>query len=161
MGGAAADFDAFVAARGASLWRSALLLTTDPQLAEDLVQTTLLEAWRRWSRIGELEHAEAYVRRILVTSHLKSKRRKVGETVTAAPPDAPYSDQLPVTELQRALRELSPAQRAVIVLRYFEDKSESQVADVLGCSVGTVKSHHSRAMTRLRELPYLSIEVAP
>ena len=70
-------------------------------------------------------------------------------------------DRVPSTDVQRALRELSAAQRAVVVLRYFDDLTEAQTAEVLGCSVGTVKSHHARALDKLRSGPFLSIEVFP
>lgn len=140
------------------MWRTAYLLTGDVHLAEDLVQGTLVESWRRWKRIGGLEHAEAYVRRVMVTTHLKDNRRlRIAERLGPLP-DVSVDDVLPLTELGRALAELPPAQRAVIVLRYFEDRTEVQTAELLGCAVGTVKSHHARAMERLRSLSYLSIE---
>lgn len=161
MGGNAAHeaaFDAFVAARGKALWRTAYLMTADRHLAEDLVQTTLIEVWRRWHRIGGMEHAEAYVRRVLVTTHVKGHRRRRVAEAYDQPIEVPAVDEAPPTDVQRALAALPRAQRAVIVLRYFEDRTEAQTADLLGCSVGTVKSHHARAITRLRELPFLASE---
>ena len=148
-------FDAFVAARGRALFRTAYLLTSDPHLAEDLVQTTLVETWRRWRRVGGMEHAEAYVRRIMVTSHLKAHRKRRVPEAFGELPETPVHDSAPPTDLMRALAELPAQQRAVVVLRYFDDRTESQTADLLGCSVGTVKSHHSRALARLRTLPAL------
>ncbi|MDX6215323.1 MAG: hypothetical protein QOG99_907 [Frankiales bacterium] len=160
MGQREDDFDAFVAARSQALWRTAYLLTADRHLAEDLLQTALVETWRRWSRIEGLEHTEAYVRRILVTSHLKSTRRKVRVRLGDVPDIGVYDGE-PPTDLLRALRELSPAQRAVVTLRYFDDRTEAQTAELLGCSVGTVKSHHARALARLRSLPFLTSEASP
>jgi len=153
-----ASFDAFVAARGRALWRSAYLLTADRHTAEDLVQSTLVEAWRRWGRIGGMEHAEAYVRRVMVTTHLRWWRRKRVPESPGELPERGADDQLPPTDLLRALAALPPAQRAVVVLRYFDDRTEAQVAALLGCSVGTVKSHHARALARLRTLPALAEE---
>ena len=153
-------FDGFVAARGDALWRSAWLLTGDHQLAEDLVQTALAKSWRAWSRVGP-DGFEAYVRRVLFTTYVSWWRRKWrGERPTAVLPEpavsAPDTDTR--SDLVAALAELPRGQKAVVVLRYFEDPTEQQTADLLGINVGTVKSQCSRALAALRSSPHLRRE---
>jgi RNA polymerase sigma-70 factor (sigma-E family) len=152
-----ASFDDFVLARGDSLWRSAWLLTADAQLAEDLVQTALAKAWPQWDRVGAAGF-EPYVRRILFTTYASWWRRRWrGERPTAALPErvAPSPDADQHNDLVRALAALPRGQRAVVVLRFYEDLTEVQVADLLGVSVGTVKSQTARALRALRASPYL------
>ncbi|HEX4473218.1 MAG TPA: SigE family RNA polymerase sigma factor [Nocardioides sp.] len=154
-------FDAFVAARGGALWRSAWLLTGDRHLAEDLVQTALAKAWPKWSGIGEEGRFEAYVRRTLFTTYVAWWRRKWnGERPTAQPPDSAGDAADPDLghDLIAALAGLPRMQRAVVVCRWFEDLSEAQTAERLGISVGTVKSHGSRALAALRSSPHLTEE---
>jgi RNA polymerase sigma-70 factor (sigma-E family) len=154
-------FDAFVAARGGALWRSAWLLTGDRHLAEDLVQTALAKAWPKWPGIGEEGRFEAYVRRTLFTTYVAWWRRKWnGERPTARPPDSAGHTADPDLghDLMAALAGLPRMQRAVVVCRWFEDLSEAQAADRLGISVGTVKSHGSRALAALRSSPHLTEE---
>jgi RNA polymerase sigma-70 factor (sigma-E family) len=156
--GAAASFDEFVAARSRSLLRTAYLLTHDHALAEDLLQTSLTKAWFSWKRIhGE---PEPYVRKILVNTYATWWRRKwngehptdeLPERVTEEPSAEP-------TDLWTAMERLPRRMRAVVVLRYFEDLTEAQTADALGCSVGTVKSQASKALAKLRIDPALSHE---
>lgn len=146
------DFHEFVVARTAALSRTAYLLTGDAQLAEDLVQTALFQAARSWHRIQG--HPEPYVRRILYTQNISWwRRRKLHETTLLAH-DAvqhnPDSD-LRLT-LEDALRRLTPKQRTVLVLRYFEDLTEAQTAQALGIGLGTVKSMTRQALGRLRVL---------
>ncbi|MEV4163472.1 SigE family RNA polymerase sigma factor [Nonomuraea dietziae] len=150
-----ADYDAFVAATWHRLLRTAYLLTRDWAMAEDLVQTALMKAWLAWSRIGE--EREAYVRKIIVHVHVSWWRRRwrQSEVSTQSPPDrtVPVDHMGQVDEREivwRALGRLPARQRAVVVLRFFEDLTEAQVAETLGCSVGTVKSHASRALAKLR-----------
>ncbi len=153
-------FDAFVSARGDALWRSAWLLTRDHQLAEDLVQTALAKSWRAWDRVGA-ESFEAYVRRVLFTTYVSWWRRKWrGERPTAELPETSSTtiDTDARNDLVAALGSLPRGQRAVVVLRYFEDLTEQQTADVLGISAGTVKSQCSRALTSLRTSPHLRRE---
>jgi RNA polymerase sigma-70 factor (sigma-E family) len=153
-------FAAFVAARGDALWRSAWLLTGDHQLAEDLVQTALAKSWRAWSRVGA-ERFEAYVRRVLFTTYVSWWRRKWrGERPTADLPEVATAgvDTDTRNDLVAALADLPRGQRAVVVLRYFEDLTEQQAADLLGISVGTVKSQCSRGLTALRSSPHLRRE---
>jgi RNA polymerase sigma-70 factor (sigma-E family) len=150
-------FAQFVAARERALLRTAWLLTGDWALAEDLVQTALVRSWPRWERIRRREHPEVYVRRVMVNTWASwARRRWRGERPAMTMPDEPAPGDIAgeVTlrmVVRAALGSLTRRQRAVVVLRVFDDMSEAQVADVLGCSVGTVKSTLSRALARLRE----------
>jgi RNA polymerase sigma-70 factor (sigma-E family) len=147
-------FDDFVAARSATLLRMAYLLTQDSQLAEDLVQTALAKAWFAWGRV--VGDPGPYVRRIMVNAYVSGWRRRWnGEQPTDQLPELGYSDPPDTTDLRAALRRLAKGQRAVIVLRYFEDLTEAETAQVLGCSVGAVKSQTSRALAKLRVDPAL------
>ena len=159
MSGAERDFEEFVAARSGALLRTAYLLTGSHQDAEDLVQTALLKAVPRWGRVRE---HEPYVRRILVhESVTRWRRRRWRETSTERLPELPAraSDVDDRLVLRQALARLAPRQRAVIVLRYFDDLTEAQTADALGISVGTVKSQSRDALARLRALvPHLDAD---
>ena len=155
--GSTPGFTAFVSARTPALLRSAYLLTGDQQLAEDLVQTALVRTEARWNRVVAGGDPEPYVRTVMYRLHISWwRRRRVAEVLTADAPDArdgtaDFVDQLVQADvLRRALLQLPPRQRAVVVLRYFEDRSESEVAGMLGCSVGTVRSHNARGLSRLR-----------
>lgn len=151
------DFDEFVARHVDDLLQTAYLIVWDEGEAEDLVQECLMKVARRWPRIRRLEHPRAYARRILVNLALDGARgraRRRGEL--GAEPVAPIViDPLPAidtrAELLQALGQLPARQRAVLVLRYFNDLTETQVAETLGCSPGTVKSSASRGLARLRE----------
>lgn len=154
-------FDAFVVARSPVLLRSAYLLTGDLGKAEDLLQTALAKTWPRWSRVERDGSGEAYVRRVLYTTYATWWRRRwraevPAETLPEAAAGDAYAGVAERTELMRALAQLSAGQRAVVVLRYFEDRTEAETAELLGCSVGTVKSQCSRALARLRESPILT-----
>ena len=144
-------FNDFVVARAPALTRTAYLLTHDHQLAEDLVQTALFKAAKAWDRIeGE---PEPYVRRILYTENISRwRRRRVVETFPASydAPAAAGNDPDVQVALERALAELTLRQRTVLVLRYYEDLTETETARVLGIGVGTVKSIHRQALGRLR-----------
>jgi RNA polymerase sigma-70 factor (sigma-E family) len=149
------DFADFVVGRWASLYRLSYLLAASPSGAEDLLQTTLEKAYVRWQRIGAMEHPEAYVRKMLATTAASGGRRAWHRERPSAelPEGGDGADELPV--LDRALLwplvcALPPRQRAVVVLRYYEDLTETQIADVLGCAPGTVKSQASAAMAALR-----------
>jgi RNA polymerase sigma-70 factor (sigma-E family) len=146
-----AAFRDFVTARRAALTRSAYLLTHDHQLAEDLVQTALFKAAKAWDRIeGD---PEPYVRRILFTESVSwHRRRRIQESLGAerdvlATPGTDLDLRL---ALVRALAQLTGRQRAVIVLRYYEDLTEAATAQALGVGIGTVKSLHRQAVHRLR-----------
>ncbi len=145
------DFDAFVVARSESLLRTAYLLTSDHGLAEDLLQTALAKAWRAWRRIDD--RPEPYVRKILVNTYASWWRRRWnGERPTAELPESEGSevDVAARTDLWAAVVRLPKRQRAVVVLRFYEDLSEAQTAAVLGVAAGTVKSQTSKALRSLR-----------
>jgi len=150
----AQDFDAFVAARSPALRRLAVLLTGDNGHAEDAVQSALLAAWRRWDRISRLDNVDAYVRTVLLNTVRSARRRRTAEVFGGDPPEVPVGDRADTVvdrdAMWRALRRLPPKQRAVIVLRYYEDLTEAQTAAALGCHVGTVKRYTSRAFDTLR-----------
>ncbi|MFI0454228.1 SigE family RNA polymerase sigma factor [Actinomadura sp. 6N118] len=151
------SFTEFVVARGTALTRTAALLCGARQDAEDLLQAALEKAYRHWGRIDPETDPEPYVRRILVNLAIsRSRRWKVlREIYMARPPDEPVASPVHAVELRGTLmdelRKLGPRQRAVLVLRFWEDLSEAETAQVLGCSVGTVKSQASRGLARLRE----------
>ncbi|WP_245740113.1 SigE family RNA polymerase sigma factor [Nonomuraea maritima] len=148
---------AFVEARSPRLLRTAYLLCRDWAQAEDLLQAALVRAWRVWGRVGE--HPDAYVSRVLVNTHLSWRRRLWRrELPTDAPPETAAADMTDERAvLWAALGRLPPRQRAVLVLRYFEDLPEAAVAEILNCSIGTVKSQSSKAPAKLRIDP----EIAP
>jgi RNA polymerase sigma-70 factor (sigma-E family) len=145
------EFDGFVIDRSPALLRSAYLLVQDEGLADDLLQTALTKAWFAWRRI---EDPEAYVRRIMVTTSASWWRRRWnGETPTEAPdPDRRMrlDEPAPAQDLWVALGHLPRRQRAVVVLRYLEDRTETETAALMGCSVGTVKSQCAKALAKLR-----------
>jgi RNA polymerase sigma-70 factor (sigma-E family) len=154
-----AEFNAFVRARTGALLRTAYLLTGDRHLAEDLVQDALARTHRAMRRLTSDGHIEAYTRIAMYHLHLRRwQRRKVpevlpGELFEPRDPAGDHAVQISLrVSLHQALAQLTRRQRLVLVLRYFEDKTERETADLLACSVGTVKSQSSRALARLREL---------
>jgi len=163
------EFEAFVRARSTALIRTAYLLTGDPHRAEDVLQETLIRAADRWSRITNGEDPEPYVRRILYTRAVDGWRhRRVRDQAHASVPpvrgDAPPSHDGVGHRLllREALLRLTPRQRAVLVLRFYEDLTERQTAEQMGCSVSTVKSQTRHALQRLRVLaPDLLAELDP
>jgi len=146
----------YVAARQRALLRTARMLTGDEQTAEDLVQTTLERVWPHWQRVAHDRDPDAYVRKVMVNTYSSWWRRKWrGEQPTSDLPeittvDDDYARADLADALRRLLPTLTPRQRAVLVLRFYEDLTETATADVLGCSVGTVKSQTSKALARLR-----------
>ncbi len=144
-------FDAFVVARSPSLLRTAYLLTQDRGLAEDLLQTALTKAWFAWGRLND-EDPVRYVRRVLVTTSVSWHRRRwIGERPTERIPEPEEGEEHAAgQDLWIAIGHLPPRQRAVVVLRYYEDLTEVETAQLLDCSVGTVKSQCSKAMAKLR-----------
>lgn len=151
-------FAAFVAARSSALLRTAFLLTGDRQLAEDLVQIALVKAAGVWPRIAS--SPEPYVRRIVYNENVSRwRRRRIGEVSVAEMPEVvstPVDSDTRLVVLA-ALARLTPKQRAVLVLRFFDDLTERQAAEVLGIGVGTVKSQTRQALERLRTVaPELS-----
>ncbi len=151
-----ADFEALVVARSGALLRTAYLLTGDPHLAEDLLQVALTRTHARWHHLRSVEAGEAYVRRVLATQAVSWRRRRWhGERATEVLPEPGGSGDVEAADrrdvLRRALLALPPAQRAVVVLRFYDDLSEAQTAELLGVAPGTVKSRTSRALTALRQ----------
>jgi RNA polymerase sigma-70 factor (sigma-E family) len=150
-----AAFHAYVSARSPALLRTAYLLTGDHHLGEDLLQTVLAKTYVAWPRIRDKGALDAYVRQGLVTTYTSWWRRRWrGERPTGELPEQPHRPTEPDpgdrADMWALLAELPPRQRAVMVLRYYEDLSEAEIARVMGCSAGTVKSQASKAMGSLR-----------
>jgi RNA polymerase sigma-70 factor (sigma-E family) len=149
------EFDEFVVSRSSRLLRTAYLLAGDWALAEDLLQASLVKAWFAWRRIEG--NPEPYVRKVMVNTYASWWRRRWnGEHPVATVPEAGHSPTHPQAaldardEVWRSLGRLPKRQRAVLVLRYFEDLSEKETAEVMGCSIGTVKSQTAKALAKLR-----------
>ena len=151
-------FRAFVEGRSPALLRTAYLLTGDHGRAEDLVQEALERVASRWSKVTAGGDPEPYVRRVLYTCAVNGwRRRRVAEVLHDSPPDRPGDAEAAEAATRRlvlrdALARLTPRQRAVLVLRFYDDLTETQSADALGCSVSTVKSQTRHALQRLRLL---------
>ncbi|HVT20323.1 MAG TPA: SigE family RNA polymerase sigma factor [Mycobacteriales bacterium] len=150
------SFREFVVARGPGLTRMAALLCRDRAEAEDLVQDTLASAYAGWRRIEATASPEAYVRRMLVNRHVSWWRRHRGRVESrAVVPDVATPDPTDGAALADAVRGvlaiLPPKQRAAVVLRYYADYSDAQIAEALGCTQATVRSQISRALAALRE----------
>lgn len=161
------DFEDFIAARGDALVRFALMLCGDPHRAEDLVQTALARVYPRWGRVSAMERPEAYVKTVLVHDHLRWwRRRSSGEVPVEHLREVPTADPSTAHAARdavwRLLGRLPRQQRAVLVLRYYEDLPDSEIAEILHCKPGTVRSLASRALATLREaLPHLDKEALP
>ncbi|OLB78122.1 MAG: RNA polymerase subunit sigma [Actinobacteria bacterium 13_2_20CM_2_71_6] len=160
-----ARFAEFVAARTHALIRLAYLLTGDQHAAEDLLQNALMKTATRWAHLRH-EDPEGYIRTTMYREQV-SRWRRLGrrhEVAVQSPPDTPYADPSGHTDLRLSMRQallrLPPDQRAVLVLRYYEDLTETQVAQMLDCSIGTVRSRTHRAVTRLRGLLPEPVHVA-
>lgn len=154
----AEGFEAFVAARGPTLLRTAFLLTGDALRAEDVVQEALTRAVIRWRKVVAGGDPEPYVRRVLYTVAVdRARRRSFREVVGLPAHEVPQPHDLSSVvsrrlTLQGALARLTARQRAVLVLRFYDDLTEAQTARALGCSVSTVKSQTVHALARLREV---------
>jgi RNA polymerase sigma-70 factor (sigma-E family) len=154
-------FRGYVAARSPALLRTAFLLTGNRADAEDLLQTSLAKTYLAWDRIREREAVDGYVRRVMVNTQTSWwRRRRVDEYPTGELPERgtgrDATEDLALHDaLWTALAGLPKRQRAMVVLRYYEDLSEAETAQVLGVSVGTVKSTTSRALAKLRDTPGL------
>lgn len=151
-------FCEFVRTRSPALLRTAFLLTGDRHLAEDLVQDALARTHRGRRRLEDPGHFEAYTRTAMYHQQVRWwRRRKLTESLPGELADVaqPGGDHARRTELKLALHQalarLAPRQRAVLVARYFEDRSEAEAAELLHCSVGTIKSQTSKALARMRE----------
>ncbi len=151
----APTFEEYAGAAWPRLYRSAYLLTGNHADSEDVAQQTLIKAHRSWSRVSGSDSPDAYVRRILTNTFLSDRRprRRQLEVLTDTPPEPAHQttgDDEHRMVLWPHVGQLPPRQRAVIVLRYYEDLSEAEIAEALGCSRGTVKSTAHRALKALR-----------
>jgi RNA polymerase sigma-70 factor (sigma-E family) len=151
------SFEEYVTVRGPSLLRLAYVLCGDHHLAEDIVQEVLVRVHRRWRRVSEVEQPEAYVRRAVVREFLSWRRRRASREITiATPPERRTADggdeRAERDEMLRLLARLPRSQRVVLVLRYYEDLPDDDIADVLGCAPATVRVHASRGIAKLRGL---------
>lgn len=153
-----AQFHDFVRARWSHLVRTAYLLTGDAHHAEDLTQTALAKAYRSWRRVSRSDSPEAYVRRMLVSCNSdRFRKRRVRESLTDAPPETAGRDEAVSWADERsallgALAQLPPKQRAVVVLRYWEDRSIEETAGAMNVSSAAVRTRCVRALARLRAL---------
>jgi RNA polymerase sigma-70 factor (ECF subfamily) len=149
------EFREFVVGRSGPLLRTALLLTGDRGLAEDVLQATLIKTFLAWPRIRRADSVEAYARKVLLREVLSwRRRRRVAEVpveMASMLAQRDESEQIAVrATLHAALQMLSARQRAVVVLRYFDDLPDGEIAHLLGISIGAVKSHAARALVHLR-----------
>ncbi|WP_405999693.1 SigE family RNA polymerase sigma factor [Streptomyces sp. NBC_00829] len=151
-------FDEFVAARWSVLIRLArLLVGGDRHRAEDLLQESLVKLWFVWPKVAD-DAPEPYVRKVMVRAAARSgQRRWWGERPVDQLPEAAVvgdvsTDVVERSRLEAALAQLTPKQRVAVVLRYYQDLPEGQVAEALGCPVGTARSHAARGVARLRQL---------
>ena len=149
-------FADFVAARSAALHRAAYLIVGDSQLAQDLVQEALTKTYVSWPRLRDPRNAEAYARKAMTTTAIGWFRKKswAGERAVERVPDLAYSGHADAADqrawLWQALQALPVRQRAAIVLRFYDDLSEAQTAEAMGCAVGTVKSQVQAGLSKLR-----------
>jgi RNA polymerase sigma-70 factor (sigma-E family) len=152
-----AEFTDFVADHGGTLLRTACLVTGDAHLGEDLLQTALTKAYGSWGKVQQADHPVAYVRRLMINAHLSWVRRLTntervhGSFDDVATPDH-QSAHADSDEMRRALLQLSPRVRTAVVLRYFDDLSEAETAQLMGCSRSTVNNHVTRGLAALRGL---------
>ena len=151
------EFTDFVADHGGQLLRTACLVTGDAHLGEDLLQTALAQAYGSWARVRQADHPVAYVRRLMINAHLSWVRRLTNtERVLETFPDAgsgdPQTAHAESDEMRQALLRLSPRVRTALVLRYFDDLTEAETAQLMGCSRSTVNNHVSRGLAALRGL---------
>jgi RNA polymerase sigma-70 factor (sigma-E family) len=159
-----AAFGSYVTARLPALLRLAHLLTGSAHEADDLVQNALVRTCRAWPRIRNQGDPDAYVRRVMVNARNSWWSRRRPESSTDLLPERAAAPGLDFDERDRmwqALATLPRKQRAVLVLRYYEDLSETEIAEALGCSAGTVKSQAHKALGKLRALPEFAAETSP
>jgi RNA polymerase sigma-70 factor (sigma-E family) len=150
-----AGFDEFVTHHGPELLRLAYMLSGSREQAEDLVQNALVKTYRKWDSVASADRPIAYVRTIVVREHLSWWRRLSNHEIPSAIPED-VTDVFPDAEIAetdamwRLLANLPRRQRAVLALRYYEDLSDADIAQLLGCSTGTVRSNASRGLATLR-----------
>ncbi|WP_069773017.1 SigE family RNA polymerase sigma factor [Streptomyces sp. LUP30] len=161
------EFQAFVVGRWPRLMRTAFLLTGEQHAAEDLVQSTLERIYVAWRRVAAADQLEAYVRRVMINAHARKYRRKLREFLAPRDDDSGLTHEVADPDdliaraddrhaLLKALAELPPRQREAVVLRYWEDLTETQTAEAMGCSVGAVKSNAAKGIAKLRAIPGLA-----
>jgi RNA polymerase sigma-70 factor (sigma-E family) len=158
-----------VAIHGQTLFRLAFMLTGQHQAAEDLYQDTLVLIHRNWSRVIKVRSPDAYSKRVMVNAFTSSRRRRSSTEVVAEAPNAGRepmnsgfeSEVVERDRLWRLLSQLPPAERAALVLKYYEDLSDRQAGDLLGCRASTVRANVSRALARLRENSVSEGQVSP
>lgn len=156
------EFEEFAISYTPGLLRAAYLMTGDQHLAEDLVQTALARTHRAWKRLDRTGNAAAYTRKIMYHQQISWwRRRRVAETFTDYPTDQPMPDSTARVDLKlslhKALMTLTAKQRAIVVLRFFEDRTVAETAALLGCGEGTVKTQTFRSLNKLRAvLPSLA-----
>lgn len=152
-------FEQFVAGRLDRLLRYATALTCDPHLAQDVVQEVLLRAQTRWERISAMRAPDAYLRRMVTNEYLSWRRLRAARTIASAhstldeigTPTPDHAHRYAERDAMRGrIVKLPRKQRAAILLRYYEDCTDEEIAEVLGCTTGTVRSHISRALSTLR-----------
>jgi RNA polymerase sigma-70 factor (sigma-E family) len=152
-------FEAFVTDRLDRLLRYATALTCDAHLAQDVVQDVLLRAQHRWARIESMQAPEAYVKRMITNEYLSWRRRRAARTVASThgtldalgtPVADPANAHAERDAMRHRIARLPRKQRAAILLRYYEDCTDAEIADLLGCKAATVRSHISRALATLR-----------
>ncbi|MEW1771838.1 SigE family RNA polymerase sigma factor [Streptomyces sp. NPDC086777] len=160
------EFQSFMIGRWPRLMRTAFLLTGEQHAAEDLVQSTLEQVFVAWRKVGSADDPEAYVRRVMINAHARRHRRKLKEFL-ASKDDLGLVREVPDmgdriaqaddrSALLKALAQLPPRQREAVVLRYWEDLTETQAAQAMGCSAGTVKSNAAKGIAKLRAIPGLA-----
>jgi RNA polymerase sigma-70 factor (sigma-E family) len=155
-GSATPSFDAFVAARGSAMLRHAYVLTGDRYLAEDLVQEVLAHLYRKWDKVAAASSPEAYVRTSITRQFLSWRRRRSStERVTDHLPERPTLDATDLVDgddvVWHALAALPRRQRAILALRFYDDRSDAQIAEILGIGQSSVRAQASRGIATLRE----------
>jgi RNA polymerase sigma-70 factor (sigma-E family) len=152
-----ADYEDFVRALLPRLLRYATMLTGEREQAADLVQDALVRVYRRWSRISEAEHPDRYVIRMVTNGYLSWRHSRAARLIAAGDPpeemgpDDFASDHALREDMWQRLARLPRRQRAVVVLRYYEQLTDAEIADLLGCAQATVRAHAHRALTTLRD----------
>lgn len=159
-------FGEYVRTRSRALLRAAHAMTGNQSDAEDLVQATLIRAYQSWDRISDPAALDTYVRRVMVNTHISGwRRRRLDEYPTDELPDSPEDDATGDADLrdvvQRAIDRLPRQMRAAVMLRFYDDMTEPEVAAALGVSVGTVKSTVARAVAKLRRDAELGVDAEP
>lgn len=153
-------FEEYVAVRLPALLRQATALAGDPHVAEDVVQDVLVKAQSRWARIRDMDVPDAYLRKMIVNELMSARRRAAAavrrERVTRPIPAEDGTDLVVQRDvIRQVIRALPSRQRIVIALRYYEDMADGDIAELMGCSVATVRSQASRALAKLRGLAVL------